>query len=188
MPSLLVLLLSWPCPPKPKPLNPAACLQAELVEAGLGRSQWFVTGEVDPRLFSDSFAFKDESVATTGIKAYATGQRMRNLARVKQRRTQQLLVTSFCASCPLASPLLDVVSAGSTAHCAGSKFACNLCALDPRTQVDALSTVHQHPPCSALTLLSTPHPHHPHIGPAACCMQACASCLTRPPARWSSSA
>ncbi|WIA31310.1 hypothetical protein OEZ86_002212 [Tetradesmus obliquus] len=48
---------------------------AELVEAGLSRSQWFVTGEVDPRLFSDSFAFKDESVATTGIKAYATGVR-----------------------------------------------------------------------------------------------------------------
>jgi hypothetical protein len=47
--------------------------QAELVEEGLVRSQWFVTGEVDPRLFSDSFAFKDESVATTGIKAYATG-------------------------------------------------------------------------------------------------------------------
>lgn len=48
-------------------------LQAELVEAGLSKSQWFVTGEVDPRLFSDNFAFKDESVATTGIKAYATG-------------------------------------------------------------------------------------------------------------------
>jgi hypothetical protein len=52
----------------------AACCQADLVAAGLSKSQWFVTGEVDPRLFSDSFAFKDESVATTGIKAYATGQ------------------------------------------------------------------------------------------------------------------
>eukprot|EP00882_Tetradesmus_deserticola_P004278 GHRQ01004518.1.p1 GENE.GHRQ01004518.1~~GHRQ01004518.1.p1 ORF type:complete len:264 (+),score=100.44 GHRQ01004518.1:267-1058(+) len=48
---------------------------ADLVEAGLSKSQWFVTGQVDPRLFSDSFAFKDESVATTGIRAYATGVR-----------------------------------------------------------------------------------------------------------------
>lgn len=37
--------------------------------------RWLAAGEVDPRLFSDSFAFKDESVATTGIKAYATGVR-----------------------------------------------------------------------------------------------------------------
>lgn len=44
------------------------------MEAGLSKSQWFVTGEVDPRLFSDNFAFKDESVATTGVKAYATGR------------------------------------------------------------------------------------------------------------------
>jgi len=48
---------------------------ADLVKQGLDRTQWFVTGEVDARLFSDNFAFKDESVATTGIKAYATGVR-----------------------------------------------------------------------------------------------------------------
>lgn len=48
---------------------------ADLVQQGLDRTQWFVTGEVDARLFSDNFAFKDESVATTGIKAYATGVR-----------------------------------------------------------------------------------------------------------------
>jgi hypothetical protein len=48
---------------------------AQLVEQGLSKTQWFVTGEVDARLFADNFAFKDESVATTGIKAYATGVR-----------------------------------------------------------------------------------------------------------------
>jgi hypothetical protein len=48
---------------------------AALVEKGLSRTQWFVTGQVDAQLFSDTFAFKDESVATTGIKAYATGVR-----------------------------------------------------------------------------------------------------------------
>jgi hypothetical protein len=48
---------------------------AKLVEQGLSKTQWFVTGEVDVRLFADNFAFKDESVATTGIKAYATGVR-----------------------------------------------------------------------------------------------------------------
>lgn len=48
---------------------------AQLVEQGLNRTQWFVTGDVDARIFADNFAFKDESVATTGIKAYATGVR-----------------------------------------------------------------------------------------------------------------
>jgi hypothetical protein len=48
---------------------------AQLVEQGLSKTQWFVTGEVDARLFADNFVFKDESVATTGIKAYATGVR-----------------------------------------------------------------------------------------------------------------
>jgi hypothetical protein len=48
---------------------------AKLAEQGLSKTQWFVTGKVDARLFADNFAFKDESVATTGIKAYATGVR-----------------------------------------------------------------------------------------------------------------
>eukprot|EP00879_Flechtneria_rotunda_P013843 GHRR01014459.1.p1 GENE.GHRR01014459.1~~GHRR01014459.1.p1 ORF type:complete len:263 (+),score=71.81 GHRR01014459.1:577-1365(+) len=48
---------------------------AELVEQGLSSTQWFVTGKVDAMLFSDTFAFKDESVSTKGIKAYATGVR-----------------------------------------------------------------------------------------------------------------
>lgn len=34
-----------------------------------------MTGEVDAAIFSDEFMFKDESVATAGIKAYATGVR-----------------------------------------------------------------------------------------------------------------
>lgn len=37
--------------------------------------EWFVTGDVPPELFSDGFAFKDESVATNGIKSYALGVR-----------------------------------------------------------------------------------------------------------------
>lgn len=57
-------------------------VQAQLVEEGLTRSQWFVTGEVDPTLFSDNFAFKDESVATTGIRAYATGGLLRTTANM----------------------------------------------------------------------------------------------------------
>jgi hypothetical protein len=45
------------------------------VEEGLSRTSWFVTGKVDPRLFADDFTFKDDSVATSGIKSYATGVR-----------------------------------------------------------------------------------------------------------------
>jgi hypothetical protein len=87
-----------------------AC-QADLVEAGLFKSQWFVTGEVDPRLFSDSFAFKDESVATTGIKAYATGQQ------------QQAGIASVCMQWPAthekpkSSVARYMLLACSTAHC-----------------------------------------------------------------------
>lgn len=47
----------------------------DLVAEGLSKAQWFVTGEVDPRLFADDFTFKDESVATTGIRSYAVGVR-----------------------------------------------------------------------------------------------------------------
>jgi hypothetical protein len=34
-----------------------------------------VAGEVDPTLFSDDFKFKDDTVATTGIRSYALGVR-----------------------------------------------------------------------------------------------------------------
>ena len=47
----------------------------DLVEEGLSKTSWFVTGEVDPRLFAEDFTFKDDSVATSGIKSYAMGVR-----------------------------------------------------------------------------------------------------------------
>jgi len=48
---------------------------AGLLEQRLTATEWFVTGEVDPTLFADNFAFKDDSVATTGIQSYAEGVR-----------------------------------------------------------------------------------------------------------------
>ncbi|GBF88967.1 hypothetical protein Rsub_01466 [Raphidocelis subcapitata] len=39
------------------------------------KREWFVTGDVPPELFSDSFVFKDDSVATSGIRSYALGVR-----------------------------------------------------------------------------------------------------------------
>jgi hypothetical protein len=41
----------------------------------LDRLSWFVTGEVDPSLFSEKFKFVDDSVSTEGIKNYARGVR-----------------------------------------------------------------------------------------------------------------
>jgi hypothetical protein len=35
--------------------------------------EWFVTGNVDPSLFSDSFEFKDPDVTLKGIESYARG-------------------------------------------------------------------------------------------------------------------
>lgn len=43
------------------------------LEAGLTRSEWFVTGAVDPTLFSEDFSFKDPDVELKGIRPYAEG-------------------------------------------------------------------------------------------------------------------
>uniref|UniRef100_A0A7R9VWZ2 Uncharacterized protein n=1 Tax=Chlamydomonas euryale TaxID=1486919 RepID=A0A7R9VWZ2_9CHLO len=48
---------------------------AERLSAALAQKEWFVTGDVEPSLFSDEFAFKDDSVATLGIRNYALGVR-----------------------------------------------------------------------------------------------------------------
>lgn len=48
---------------------------AQHLEAKLSSSEWFVTGMVDPSLFANEFSFKDDSVATKGIKSYAEGVR-----------------------------------------------------------------------------------------------------------------
>jgi len=48
---------------------------AERFTAEFLQREWFVTGDVPVELFSDAFAFKDDSVATSGIKSYALGVR-----------------------------------------------------------------------------------------------------------------
>ncbi|KAG1677385.1 hypothetical protein FOA52_010765 [Chlamydomonas sp. UWO 241] len=49
-------------------------MAARLGEA-LAKREWFVTGDIDPVLFSDSFVFKDDNVATVGVRSYALGVR-----------------------------------------------------------------------------------------------------------------
>ena len=43
------------------------------LRTGLTKNEWFVTGVVDPTLFSDDFAFKDPDVQLKGIRPYAEG-------------------------------------------------------------------------------------------------------------------
>ena len=53
---------------------PLPALAAKFTEEFLAR-EWFVTGNVPPSIFSNSFEFADNSVATAGIKSYAVGVR-----------------------------------------------------------------------------------------------------------------
>jgi hypothetical protein len=48
---------------------------ADRVRAELAAREWFVTGDLPPELFSDAFTFKDDSVATAGVRSYALGVR-----------------------------------------------------------------------------------------------------------------
>ena len=48
---------------------------AQALDAELYASEWFVTGRVNPRYFSDQFRFQDPDVKVTGIRAYAQGVR-----------------------------------------------------------------------------------------------------------------
>lgn len=41
----------------------------------LPKNEWFVTGKVEPGLFSDSFKFQDPDVKVAGIESYARGVR-----------------------------------------------------------------------------------------------------------------
>eukprot|EP00798_Chlamydomonas_sp_ICE-L_P003320 gene3320-13350_t len=59
----------------PKLMGLSLDVMAEKLREGLTSNEWFVTGRVVPTLFSDEFVFKDDSVATTGIKSYALGVR-----------------------------------------------------------------------------------------------------------------
>ena len=47
-------------------------LSSDLSKA-ITQSEWFVTGNVDPKFFSDDFAFQDPDVKTSGIENYARG-------------------------------------------------------------------------------------------------------------------
>lgn len=84
-----------------------------LVEQGLSKTQWFVTGEVDAQLFSDNFAFKDESVATTGIKAYATGVR-KLFDQVRSRLCVPVLLHAYQEARRQAPVLADTTLHNST--------------------------------------------------------------------------
>jgi hypothetical protein len=66
------LTIDWDAP-KATGLSLAAL--AERFTTEFLKHEWFVTGDVPPELFSDGFVFKDDSVATSGIKSYALGVR-----------------------------------------------------------------------------------------------------------------
>ncbi|KAI8474507.1 MAG: hypothetical protein J3K34DRAFT_492699 [Monoraphidium minutum] len=59
------------------------------------RREWFVTGDVPPELFSDAFVFKDDSVATSGIRSYALG--VRKLFDQETARAELITVTAAAA-------------------------------------------------------------------------------------------
>jgi hypothetical protein len=45
----------------------------KLLKDVLPKTEWFVTGNVDPSIFADSFRFQDPDVKVTGIEQYARG-------------------------------------------------------------------------------------------------------------------
>lgn len=46
---------------------------ARRLEKALTSAEWFVTGQVQPALFSEDFVFKDPDVTLSGVRAYAAG-------------------------------------------------------------------------------------------------------------------
>lgn len=46
---------------------------ASRLEQGISKREWFVTGLVEPALFSENFSFQDPDVKLKGIRAYAEG-------------------------------------------------------------------------------------------------------------------
>jgi hypothetical protein len=46
---------------------------AQALDADLYKTEWFVTGKVNPTYFSDSFSFQDPDVKVKGIQDYAIG-------------------------------------------------------------------------------------------------------------------
>jgi hypothetical protein len=62
--------IDFGCPKIPKV---SLALLAQALDASLYETEWFVTGQVDPRYFSDQFKFQDPDVKVSGIKEYALG-------------------------------------------------------------------------------------------------------------------
>jgi hypothetical protein len=62
--------IDFSCPKIPKV---SLDILARALDASLYETEWFVTGQVDPRYFSDQFQFQDPDVKVSGIKEYALG-------------------------------------------------------------------------------------------------------------------
>lgn len=62
--------IDFDCPKIPKvPLE----ILAQALDADLYETEWFVTGNVNARYFSDAFRFQDPDVKITGLQEYAMG-------------------------------------------------------------------------------------------------------------------
>ena len=62
--------IKWDAPKAPEP---DLAKNARRLESAITRAEWFVTGAIEPALFSEAFVFKDPDVTLRGVRAYATG-------------------------------------------------------------------------------------------------------------------
>jgi SnoaL-like domain len=67
-------------------------LLAQVLDAELYASEWFVTGRVCPQYFADDFAFQDPDVAIRGIQTYARG-----VAQIFAKSRAEILHTTVTA-------------------------------------------------------------------------------------------
>ncbi|CAM9824353.1 unnamed protein product [Phaeothamnion confervicola] len=77
----------------PKRRNLRAKKFAGLIERGLGKYEWFVTGRCDASLFTDDFIFTDPSVSLKGLAAYSQG-----VARLFDQETSRAEMISVTAA------------------------------------------------------------------------------------------
>eukprot|EP00525_Craspedostauros_australis_P000202 CAMPEP_0198125240 /NCGR_PEP_ID=MMETSP1442-20131203/42134_1 /TAXON_ID= /ORGANISM="Craspedostauros australis, Strain CCMP3328" /LENGTH=283 /DNA_ID=CAMNT_0043784809 /DNA_START=148 /DNA_END=999 /DNA_ORIENTATION=+ len=66
--------IDWNNTPKIPPTTTLATL-AQALDYELTQREWFVTGDVNPAYFADTFEFQDPDVQLKGIEAYARGVR-----------------------------------------------------------------------------------------------------------------
>jgi hypothetical protein len=64
----------------------------KILKQQLPVKEWFVTGNVDPSIFDDSFRFQDPDVKVAGIESYARG--VNKLFRQKDSRAQIISIES----------------------------------------------------------------------------------------------